>query len=77
MILRNFFTYNLPKHSNSEIKTRNFSQADSVWAVSVTGPFDLETFWSDYEILQKSYTLMFYWKRTWINEKFYLKKMQT
>jgi len=34
-------------------------------------------FWSDYEILQKFYMLIFYCKRTWISEKFYLKKIQT
>jgi len=82
MILRNFVIYTVPKRSNSEIETRSFGQAESTWAVSVTGllgigRFGLEIFWSDYEILQKSYLQTFYCKRTWINEKFYFKKMQT
>jgi len=73
----------LQKRSNSVIETtRSFGQDDSVWAVSITGlfgigRFGLETFWSDDEILQKSYMLTFYCKRTWIKEKFYLKKMQS
>jgi len=45
---------------NWEITVRDFS----VWAVSVTGLFGLgrsglETFWSGYEILQKSYMFTF------------------
>jgi len=57
----------LPKRSNSAIETRSFSQADSVRTVVVTGffslgRFGLETVWSDYKILQKSYMLTFYCK---------------
>jgi len=60
------------------METEILGLADSVWAVSITelfgiGRFGLETFWSDDEILQKSYMLTFYCKRAWINEKFYLK----
>ena len=41
-----------------------FGLADLVWAVSVggrfgLGQFSLGTFWSDYEILQKSYMFTF------------------